>query len=59
MSISAVKRSFDIPADLNTRTGKVNPEEAKHEEILVPIHLEFEIEHHRMREAFVWNLVVP
>ena len=38
------------------RPGKVDPEEAKREEILVPIRLEFEVEHHRMREAFVWNL---
>jgi hypothetical protein len=38
------------------RPGKVDPEEAKREEILVPIRLEFDVEHHRMREAFVWNL---
>lgn len=41
---------------LTLRPGKVDPEEAKREEILVPIRLEFEVEHHRMREAFVWNL---
>jgi hypothetical protein len=56
VSIPAVRRGFDIPADLAIRPGKVDPEEAKHEEILVPIRLEFEVEHHRMREAFVWNL---
>ncbi|KAI9513428.1 hypothetical protein F5148DRAFT_971668 [Russula earlei] len=39
--------------------GRVDPEEAKHEEILVPIRLEFDVEHHRMREAFVWNLNDP
>ncbi|KAF8480047.1 SNF5-domain-containing protein [Russula ochroleuca] len=39
--------------------GKVDPEEAKREEILVPIRLEFDVEHHRMREAFVWNLNDP
>jgi SNF5 / SMARCB1 / INI1 len=43
-------------ADLAARPGKVDPEEAKREEVLVPIRLEFEVEHHRMREAFVWNL---
>jgi hypothetical protein len=47
---------FDILADLVTRPGKVDPEEAKREEVLVPIRLEFDVEHHRMREAFVWNL---
>lgn len=47
---------FDILADLAARPGKVDPEEAKLEEVLVPIRLEFEVEHHRMREAFVWNL---
>jgi len=43
-------------ADLAARPGKVDPEEAKREEVLVPIRLEFDVEHHRMREAFVWNL---
>jgi SWI/SNF-related matrix-associated actin-dependent regulator of chromatin subfamily B protein 1 len=43
-------------ADLAARPGKVDFEEAKREEILVPIRLEFDVEHHRMREAFVWNL---
>jgi hypothetical protein len=43
-------------ADLAARSGKVDLEEAKREEILVPIHLEFDVEHHQMREAFVWNL---
>jgi len=38
------------------RPGKVDHEDAKREEILVPIRLEFDVEHHRMREAFVWNL---
>lgn len=44
------------PADLVTRPGKVDPEDVRREEILVPIRLEFDVEHHRMREAFVWNL---
>jgi len=47
---------FDVRADLAARPGKVDPEEAKREEVLVPIRLEFDVEHHRMREAFVWNL---
>jgi len=46
----------DTLADFGARPGKVDPEEAKREELLVPIRLEFEVEHHRMREAFVWNL---
>jgi hypothetical protein len=49
-------KMFDIFADLAARPGKVDPEDAEREEILVPIRLEFEVEHHRMREAFVWNL---
>jgi hypothetical protein len=49
-------KMFDILADLAARPGKVDPDEAKREEVLVPIRLEFEVEHHRMREAFVWNL---
>lgn len=50
------KKRFDTAADLTARPGKVDSEEAKREEILVPIRLEFDVEHHRMREAFVWNL---
>jgi hypothetical protein len=46
---------MDSP-DPAVRPGKVDPEEAKREELLVPIRLEFDVEHHRMREAFVWNL---
>jgi hypothetical protein len=49
-------KMFDILADLAARPGKVDPEEARREEVLVPIRLEFDVEHHRMREAFVWNL---
>jgi SWI/SNF-related matrix-associated actin-dependent regulator of chromatin subfamily B protein 1 len=46
------REGFRLPA-------KVDPEEAKREESLVPIRVEFDIEHHRMREAFVWNLNDP
>ena len=49
-------KMFDKLADLAARPGKVDLEDAKREEILVPIRLEFDVEHHRMREAFVWNL---
>jgi hypothetical protein len=56
VSILAFMETFDILADLAARPGKVDPEEAKREEVLVPIRLEFDVEHHRMREAFVWNL---
>ncbi|KAH8986946.1 hypothetical protein EDB86DRAFT_3211773 [Lactarius hatsudake] len=46
------REGFRLPA-------KVDPEEAKREETLVPIRVEFDVEHHRMREAFVWNLNDP
>lgn len=49
-------KMFDKLADLAARPGKVDLEDAKREEVLVPIRLEFDVEHHRMREAFVWNL---
>ena len=54
MSITAVRRGLELPANLDTRPGKVDPEEVKREEI--PIRLESEVEHHRMCEAFVWDL---
>jgi SWI/SNF-related matrix-associated actin-dependent regulator of chromatin subfamily B protein 1 len=34
----------------------MNAEEADRPEQLVPIRLEFEVEHHKMRDTFVWNL---
>src|ERR1700722_3216256 len=38
------------------RSKKVNPEDADKPEQLVPIRLEFDVEHHKMRDTFVWNL---
>ncbi|KIJ63657.1 hypothetical protein HYDPIDRAFT_29449 [Hydnomerulius pinastri MD-312] len=35
---------------------KLPPELANRPEQLVPIRLEFDVEHHKMRETFVWNL---
>ncbi|KAI0926467.1 hypothetical protein AcV7_005399 [Taiwanofungus camphoratus] len=38
---------------------KVAPEDANRPEQLVPIRLEFDVEHHKMRDTFVWNLNDP
>ncbi|KAJ7337371.1 hypothetical protein DFH08DRAFT_705548 [Mycena albidolilacea] len=38
---------------------KIDPEDANRSEQLVPIRLEFDVEHHKMRDAFVWNLNDP
>ncbi|KAG9313819.1 hypothetical protein JVU11DRAFT_6182 [Chiua virens] len=38
------------------RPGKLPNELANRPEQLVPIRLEFDVEHHKMRETFVWNL---
>ncbi|KAF8452521.1 hypothetical protein L210DRAFT_3617819 [Boletus edulis BED1] len=38
---------------------KLPPELADRAEQLVPIRLEFDVEHHKMRETFVWNLNDP
>ncbi|KAG0698325.1 SNF5-domain-containing protein [Suillus ampliporus] len=38
---------------------KLPPELANRPEQLVPIRLEFDVEHHKMRESFVWNLNDP
>jgi SWI/SNF-related matrix-associated actin-dependent regulator of chromatin subfamily B protein 1 len=35
---------------------KLPPQLANRPEQLVPIRLEFDVEHHKMRETFVWNL---
>ncbi|KAI0664168.1 hypothetical protein C8Q70DRAFT_945855 [Cubamyces menziesii] len=35
---------------------RVPDEDAKRPEQLVPIRLEFDVEHHKMRDTFVWNL---
>ncbi|OCH92769.1 SNF5-domain-containing protein [Obba rivulosa] len=38
---------------------RLPPEEADRPEQLVPIRLEFDVEHHKMRDTFVWNLNDP
>ncbi|CAK5263749.1 unnamed protein product [Mycena citricolor] len=38
---------------------RLDPEDADRPELLVPIRLEFDVEHHRMRDTFVWNLNDP
>lgn len=37
----------------------LDPAEANCAEQLVPIRLEFDVEHHRMRDTFIWNLNDP
>ncbi|KAH7882944.1 hypothetical protein F5I97DRAFT_1815281 [Phlebopus sp. FC_14] len=39
--------------------SKLSPDLANRPEQLVPIRLEFDVEHHKMRETFVWNLNDP
>jgi len=38
------------------RPRKLNAEDVNRSEQLVPIRLEFDVEHHKMRDTFVWNL---
>lgn len=38
------------------RPRKLDAEESERPEQLVPIRLEFDVEHHKMRDTFVWNL---
>jgi SWI/SNF-related matrix-associated actin-dependent regulator of chromatin subfamily B protein 1 len=38
---------------------KLKAEDANRPEQLVPIRLEFDVEHHKMRDSFVWNLNDP
>ncbi|KAF8639180.1 hypothetical protein AX17_001667 [Amanita inopinata Kibby_2008] len=38
---------------------RLNPEDVNKPEQLVPIRLEFDVEHHKMRDTFVWNLNDP
>jgi SWI/SNF-related matrix-associated actin-dependent regulator of chromatin subfamily B protein 1 len=38
------------------RPSKLDPEDANRPEELVPIRLEFDIEHHKIRDTFVWNM---
>ncbi|KAH9474828.1 SWI/SNF chromatin-remodeling complex subunit SNF5 [Psilocybe cubensis] len=38
---------------------KISPEDANRPERLVPIRIEFDVEHHKMRDTFIWNLNDP
>ena len=38
------------------RPRRISDEDAQRPEQLVPIRLEFDVEHHKMRDTFVWNL---
>ncbi|TBU24697.1 hypothetical protein BD311DRAFT_671180 [Dichomitus squalens] len=38
---------------------RISDEDAQRPEQLVPIRLEFDVEHHKMRDTFVWNLNDP
>jgi SWI/SNF-related matrix-associated actin-dependent regulator of chromatin subfamily B protein 1 len=49
--------AFGAGADAATsRPSKIPKEEADKPEVLVPIRLEFDVEHHKMRDTFTWNL---
>ena len=41
---------------LGVRPRRIPDEDAQRPEQLVPIRLEFDVEHHKMRDTFVWNL---
>ena len=41
---------------LRSRPRKIPLEDANRPELLVPIRLELDIEHHKLRDTFVWNL---
>ncbi|KAJ7647665.1 hypothetical protein FB45DRAFT_734019 [Roridomyces roridus] len=38
---------------------KLDPEDANRREELVPIRLEFDVEHHKIRDTFVWDMNAP
>ncbi|KAI0037103.1 hypothetical protein K488DRAFT_37318, partial [Vararia minispora EC-137] len=38
---------------------KVDGKELERQEVLVPVRLEFDVDHHKMRDTFVWNLNDP
>lgn len=46
-------RDFRI---LGSRPRKIPLEDANRPELLVPVRLELDIEHHKLRDTFVWNL---
>ncbi|RDB23387.1 SWI/SNF chromatin-remodeling complex subunit snf5 [Hypsizygus marmoreus] len=41
------------------RPRKLDPADVNRPEQLVPIRLEFDVEHHKMRDTFIWNLNDP
>jgi SWI/SNF-related matrix-associated actin-dependent regulator of chromatin subfamily B protein 1 len=45
-----------IVFDHLSKPRKIDPEEVNKSEVLVPIWIEFDVDHHKMREAFIWNL---
>jgi hypothetical protein len=45
-----------LGVDRCCRPRKLKPEDEDRPEQLVPIRLEFDVEHHKMRDTFVWNL---
>ena len=63
--LTSIKVSDRIPAFpfphynlfvLGSRPRKIPSEQANRPELLVPIRLELDIDHHKLRDAFVWNL---
>jgi len=48
--------SFLLTLLLLRRPSHIRPDVANRPEQLVPIRLEFDVEHHKMRDTFVWNL---
>lgn len=38
------------------RPRKIPVDDANRPELLVPVRLELDIEHHKMRDTFIWNL---
>ncbi|KAI0080412.1 SNF5-domain-containing protein [Panus rudis PR-1116 ss-1] len=44
---------------LSRRPRTIDPDDAKRREQLVPIRLEFDVEHQKYRDTFVWNLNDP
>ena len=57
--VSTFSLAFYSQVEPLDRPRKLPPELADRPEQLVPIRLEFDVEHHKMRETFVWNLNGP
>ncbi|TFY56219.1 hypothetical protein EVJ58_g7775 [Rhodofomes roseus] len=67
-SLTGLKQSKEKEIKDKKRAGKregfkpprrLKPEDANRPEQLVPIRLEFDVDHHKMRDTFVWNLNDP